>query len=72
MLNHSTNTPTPSLKKTWIQPELTLISRDDVTISKHSPLVHEATGSWKDLGNGPFFYNQTSGAAVTNKSSAVS
>lgn len=60
------------LKRIWTKPELILITRDDVTITKHSPHVHEGTGSFKDLGNGLFFYNQSSGWAVTNKLSAMS
>jgi hypothetical protein len=72
MPNHLANNPATTLKKTWANPELILISHDDVTISKHSPHVHEGTGSFKDLGNGLLFYNQNSSWAVTNKLSAMS
>jgi len=72
MPNYLSENPAAPLKKTWANPELILISHDDVTISKHSPHVHEGTGTFKDLGNGPFFYNQSLGWAVTNKLSAVS
>ena len=63
-------TPTP-VKKTWAEPELVIISRNDTVLVKHHPSVHEHTGHVVRKGASSYFVNPSGKGFLTATSTGV-
>jgi len=64
------NTPNTPAKKSWVCPELTLISRNPTIASKSVPFVRESTGHYTP---GHFhFTNAANTGYVSQKTAAIS